>query len=286
MTPFDERNRQEGAKPFYPSADRSKVRKGGGPRREAEDSLDREWRWLWGAHAVKAALGNPARQIDQILLTRNALAELPEELLVLPDRPAPQIAEPRHIAMQLPEGAVHQGFGIHVHDLPPADLYTAAGGRGMVLVLDQITDPQNIGAIFRAAAAFEVRLIVLQDRKSPPFTGFVAKAAAGGLERVPFTRVVNIARSIVALREAGFRAIGLASEGGMPLADALAPAGPPASPRPLALVLGAEGKGLRPLVAESCDALARIPIAPQMESLNVAGAAAIALYEGARSARK
>lgn len=150
----------------------------------------------------------------------------------------------------------------------------------MVLVLDQITDPQNVGAIFRAAAAFEVRLIVLQDRKSPPFTGFVAKAAAGGLERVPFTRVVNIAKSILALRQAGFRAIGLASEGGMPLAEALAPAGP------LALVLGAEGKGLRPLVAESCDLLARIPIAAQMESLNVAGAAAIALYEGARTARR
>ncbi len=282
MTPFDERNRQKGGKPFYPRTDRSKVRKSGGFSREGgeEDILDREWRWLWGAHAVQAALANPARQIDQILLTRNALAELPEEVLALPDRPAPQIAEPRHIAMQLPEGAVHQGFGIHVHDLPPADLYTAAGGRGMVLVLDQITDPQNVGAIFRAAAAFEVRLIVLQDRKSPPFTGFVAKAAAGGLERVPFTRVVNIAKSILALRQAGFRAIGLASEGGMPLAEALAPAGP------LALVLGAEGKGLRPLVAESCDLLARIPIAAQMESLNVAGAAAIALYEGARTARR
>lgn len=277
MTPFDERNRQKGAKPFYSPADRSKARKGGGPPRDSGDATDREWRWLWGAHAVKAALANPARKIDQILVTRNALAELSEDILARPDRPAPQIAEPAHIAMQLPEGAVHQGFGIHAHDLTPADLYTAAGGKGLVLVLDQITDPQNIGAIFRAAAAFGVRLIVLQDRKSPPFTGFVAKAAAGGLEQVPFTRVVNIARSVLALRQAGYRAIGLASEAGVTLAGAFA------APGPLALVLGAEGKGLRPLVAESCDLLARIPITPQMESLNVASAAAIALYERART---
>jgi 23S rRNA (guanosine2251-2'-O)-methyltransferase len=146
-----------------------------------------------------------------------------------------------------------------------------------VLILDGVTDPQNVGAAFRSAAAFGARAVILQDRKSPPLTGVLAKAATGAIETVPHVRVVNLGRTIETLRSLGYLTVALEGEAELSMADALA------DKRSVALVVGAEGKGLRPGVAEACEKRARIPIAPAMESLNVSAAAAIALYEAKRS---
>jgi 23S rRNA (guanosine2251-2'-O)-methyltransferase len=179
----------------------------------------------------------------------------------------------------LPPGAVHQGLAVRAWPLEPLSLEEAcapADARAVV-VLDQITDPQNVGAIFRSAAAFSARAIVMQDRKSPPLTGVLAKAAAGAVEFVPHVRAVNIARAVESLRDVGYAALGLAGEADAELRQALGDG------RPAALVLGAEGKGLRPAVLAACERAVRIAIDPQMESLNVSNAAAIALYETRRS---
>jgi 23S rRNA (guanosine2251-2'-O)-methyltransferase len=145
-----------------------------------------------------------------------------------------------------------------------------------VLVLDGVTDPQNVGAAFRSAAAFGARAVILQDRKSPPLTGVLAKAATGAIEIVPHVRAVNLSRAIETLRAFGYLTVALEGEAEATLAEALETA------RPTALVLGAEGKGVRPSVADACEKCARIPIAAAMESLNVAAAAAVALYEASR----
>ncbi len=219
-------------------------------------------------HASLAALANPARRIERIIATRNGAMRLPSGLDA-------QILDPDAIDGMLPPGAVHQGVAVRASPLEPVDLEAACtpGDGRSVLILDGVTDPQNVGAAFRSAAAFGARAVVMQDRKSPPLTGALAKAAAGAIEIVPHVRVVNIARAIETLRGAGYVTIALDGETERALADALA------DPRPAALVVGAEGKGLRPGVAEACEKRARIPIAPTMESLNVAVAAAIALYE-------
>jgi 23S rRNA (guanosine2251-2'-O)-methyltransferase len=182
--------------------------------------------------------------------------------------------EPDAIDRMLPPGAVHQGLAVRAAPLPDLaleDVCLPLDGRP-VLVLDTVTDPQNVGALFRSAAAFNARAVVMQDRKSPPLTGALAKAAAGGIELVPDVRVVNIARAVEQLAEMGYRTIGLAGEGIETLQDAAEGASQ------VALVLGAEGKGLRELVASRCQHLARIPMSGAMESLNVSVAGAIALY--------
>ncbi|MBL8559792.1 MAG: 23S rRNA (guanosine(2251)-2'-O)-methyltransferase RlmB [Hyphomonadaceae bacterium] len=230
-------------------------------------------------HATLAALANPVRKIERLVASRNAAERLP------PQRAAgvsAEVLEPEAIDRLLPPGAVHQGLAVRAAPLEPDDLLAIAlpvDGRP-VLILDGVTDPQNVGAIFRSAAAFGARAIVMQDRKSPPLTGALAKAAAGAIEIVPHARVVNIARAVEELAEAGYVTVGLEGEADMSLAQALDDL------RPAAIVLGAEGKGLRDLVAKSCDVRARIPIAPQMESLNVSVAAAVALYEAARTKRR
>jgi 23S rRNA (guanosine2251-2'-O)-methyltransferase len=215
-----------------------------------------------------AALANPARRIDRIVATRNAATRLPTGIDA-------QILDPDAIDGMLPPGAVHQGLAVRASPLEPVELEAAcapADGRS-VLILDGVTDPQNVGAAFRSAAAFGARAVVMQDRKSPPLTGTLAKAAAGAVELVPHVRVINISRTIEALREWGYVTIALEGETELTLADALS------DKRAAALVVGAEGKGLRPGVAEICEKRARIPIAAAMESLNVSVAAAIALYE-------
>jgi 23S rRNA (guanosine2251-2'-O)-methyltransferase len=221
-------------------------------------------------HASLAALANPARRIERVVATRNAAQRLPAGV-------EPQILEPDAIDGMLPPGAVHQGLAVRAFPLEPLELQQACAppdGRS-VLILDGVTDPQNVGAAFRSAAAFGARALVLQDRKSPPLTGVVAKAAAGAIELVPHVRVVNLARAVETLRALGYLTVALEGEAPLSIADALSEA------RPAALVLGAEGKGVRAGVAEACEKRARIPIAPTMESLNVAAAAAIALYEAA-----
>jgi len=237
------------------------------PRREFEAESGGP-SWIWGVHASLAAIANPARRIDRIVATRNAAARLPAGVDA-------QILDPDAIDGMLPPGAVHQGLAVRASPLEPLELEAAcapADGRS-VLILDGVTDPQNVGAAFRSAAAFGARAVVLQDRKSPPLTGTLAKAAAGAVELVSYVRVINISRTMESLRGWGYLTIALEGETELTLADALA------DPRPAALVVGAEGKGLRPGVAEVCEKRARIPIAPAMESLNVSVAAAIALYE-------
>lgn len=221
-----------------------------------------------------AALANPKRKIERLLVTRNTAPRLPPGL-------AHDLVEPADIERRLPPGAVHQGFALKAAPLPEhtwEEIALPLDGRPL-LVLDQVTDPQNVGAAFRCAAAFGARGLILQDRHAPPMTGALAKAAVGAIEVAPMARVVNIARTLEALGDAGYVCVGLAGEAETELAEVLADF------RPAALVIGAEDKGLRPLVARACERLARIPISPAMESLNAGVAAAIALYEHGRSRR-
>lgn len=236
--------------------------------------------WIYGRHAVAAALANPARRIVCGLATKNALdwlvgLGLPgERLQKLED------ARPDAIDRLLHAGAVHQGVALECFDLDRARLKEVCdpdGGRRPVVVLDQITDPQNIGAIMRTAAAFNARASIVQERRTPPLAGALAKAAAGAVETLPCVKAVNIARALEALKDLGYHCAGLAGEGARPIHEL-------PKDRPIAIVLGAEGAGLRQLVAATCDQLYRIPIAPAMESLNVSNAAAIALYEATRGA--
>jgi 23S rRNA (guanosine2251-2'-O)-methyltransferase len=223
-------------------------------------------------HASLAALANPTRRIERVVATRNAASRLPEGVEL-------QILEPDAIDGMLPPGAVHQGLAVRAHPLEPSALEAACAppdGRS-VLILDGVTDPQNVGAAFRSAAAFGARAIILQDRKSPPLTGVLAKAAAGAIEVIPHVRVVNLGRTIETLRSLGYVTVALEGEAELGLSEALA------DKRSAVVVVGAEGKGLRPGVAEACEKRARIPIAAAIESLNVSVAAAIALYEAKRS---
>lgn len=224
---------------------------------------------LWGKHAVSAALDNPARRVLRAWATREAAS-----FMQFPDEVAVTLAEAPDLGRLVPSDAPHQGVVIEVEPLEElwlGDLLTEAAERAVLLVLDQVTDPHNLGAILRSAAAFGAIGIVTQDRHSPPESGVVAKAASGALERVPWVRVVNLARALEEIGDAGFWRIALAGEAETDLKDALGP------PR-VALVLGAEGPGLRPNTREHCDAVARLPISSAVESLNVSNAAAVALY--------
>jgi len=224
---------------------------------------------FWGKHAVAAALDNPERRVLRAWATRDAA-----EYMNFPKDVAVTLADVADLGRLVPHDAPHQGVVIEVEALEDAwlgDILSAADDRAVLLVLDQVTDPHNVGAILRSAAAFAVAGVVTQDRHSPPESGVVAKSASGALERVPWARVVNLARALDEIAEAGFWRIGLTGDSERTLAEALGP------PR-VALVLGAEGPGLRPNTREHCDALARLPISDAVESLNVSNAAAVALY--------
>jgi len=223
---------------------------------------------LYGWHTAAAALANPARRIRKIMITENALHRVSEEGLVLPIKP--ELVRPDAIAARLSADAVHQGILIEADPLDGPTLDTLAP-EGIVLVLDQITDPHNVGAILRSAAAFAVQAIVTTARHSPEATGVLAKSASGALEHVPFVLVQNLARALAALKAQGFQTVGLDSEG----SDDLSRIGLHA---PVALVLGAEGKGLRQLTRETCDAVARLDMPGEIKSLNVSNAAALSLY--------
>jgi 23S rRNA (guanosine2251-2'-O)-methyltransferase len=227
---------------------------------------------LWGKHAVAAALDNPQRKVLRAWASREATA-----LMQFPKDVAVTLAEAPDLARLVPHDAPHQGVVIEVEPLEEVwldELVGSAGESAVLLVLDQVTDPHNVGAILRSAAAFGAIGIVTQDRHSPPESGTVAKAASGALERVPWVRVVNLARALEEIGEAGFWRIGLAGDADTELAEAL-------GPKKIALVLGAEGAGLRPNTREHCDAVARLPISDVVESLNVSNAAAVALYAAA-----
>jgi 23S rRNA (guanosine2251-2'-O)-methyltransferase len=190
-------------------------------------------------------------------------------------------AEVTDLARLVPSDAPHQGVVIEVEPLEDiwlGDLLSEADDNAVLLVLDQVTDPHNVGAILRSASAFGAIGIVTQDRHSPPEGGALAKAASGALERVPWARVVNLARALDEMAEAGFWRIGLAGDARSTLSEAL-------GPQRVALVLGAEGAGMRQNIRDHCDALARLPIRAEMESLNVSNAAAVALYAAAEAGK-
>ena len=244
--------------------------------------------WLYGRHAVAAALANPARRWRRLVV----LAAEEEAARALVDAAQArrggaasraggepvQVMERAALALLLPEGAVHQGWALEVEPLAAPDLddvLRAAAeipGRAVIVVLDQVSDPHNVGAVLRSAAAFGAAAVIVAEHGMPPVTGALAKAASGALEQVPLIRVVNLARALDHLKAAGYWCVGLEAGAPTPLA------GLDLGPR-VELVLGSEGGGLRRLVREHCDYLARLPTRPDWPSLNVSNAAAIALYE-------
>ena len=231
--------------------------------------------WLHGIHPVAAALANPARRLKRLLLTEEAEAAL-----------AARVPQPWPLAVErvergrldhlLGRDTVHQGAGLLADLLAPASLTAVLARPGPLLILDQVTDPRNIGATLRSAAAFGVAGVVLQDRNAPEETGVMAKAASGALETVPLVRAVNLARTLVALKAAGLWVIGLDAGGRALRGEALAE-------RRVAMVLGAEGDGMRRLTRETCDELYGLAMPGVMESLNVSAAATLALYELTRA---
>ena len=223
---------------------------------------------LYGWHTVTAALVNPGRRIRALFATENAIRRLADEGITPPL--APQLVRPDALAARLTPDAVHQGLIAEADPLQSPEIEDLAAS-GTVLVLDQITDPHNVGAILRTAAAFAVEAIVTTARHSPEATGVLAKSASGALELVPIAIVQNLARALAELKERGFAVVGLDSGA----ADDLAAIG---LPPPLALVLGAEGKGLRQGTRAACDRLARLDLPGAIKSLNVSNAAALALY--------
>ena len=240
-------------------ARKNKTKTGGSPNRPR----------FWGKHAVAAALDNPERTVIRAWSTQDAakLMNFPAEVPVT-------YADVADLGRLVPNDAPHQGVVIEVaplEDMWLADLLSEAPEKAVLLVLDQVTDRHNVGAIMRSAAAFGAIGIVTQDRHSPIEGGVLAKAASGALERVPWARVVNLSRALEEIAEAGFWRIGLAGDAKSDLKETL-------GPERVALVLGAEGPGMRQNVRDHCDALARLPISAAVESLNVSNAAAIALY--------
>ena len=224
---------------------------------------------LWGKHAVAAALDNPNRKVLRAWATREAAGfmQFPKDVPLT-------LAEAPDLARLVPGDAPHQGVVIEVEPLEDAwldGILSEAPEKAVLLVLDQVTDPHNVGAILRSAEAFGAIGIVTQDRHSPPESGVIAKASSGALERLPWVRTVNLARALDEIGEASFWRIGLAGDADTDLREAL-------GPKRVALVLGAEGAGLRPNTREHCDAIARLPITDAVESLNVSNAAAVALY--------
>ncbi len=226
---------------------------------------------LYGWHTVTAALANPRRHIRKLLLTENAARRLADDKIET--RVEPEIVRPSLIDQRLGPDAVHQGLLAEADPLDSPDIDTLAE-EGIVLVLDQITDPHNVGAIMRSAAAFAVKAIVTTARHSPEATGVLAKSASGALELVPLVTVQNLARALTEMNERGFMTVGLDSQGQENL-------GAVALRQPLALVLGAEGKGLRQLTRDTCAVVARLDMPGEIKSLNVSNAAVLALYIGA-----
>jgi 23S rRNA (guanosine2251-2'-O)-methyltransferase len=251
--------------PFYPRGKPGRARRGN----------DSDRILLYGLHAVEAALGNPKRDIGKLLATENAARRL--EAVLKTRRVTAELATPKQLDRLLGTDTVHQGVVLETGPLPPVGLDEIEPG-GILLVVDQVTDPQNVGAVLRSAAAFGAAGLVLPARHSPPFTGALAKAASGALDIVPVILIGNLAQALGEIGERGFLRVGLAEQGSEPLETATLTL-------PLALVLGAEGTGLRQLTRETCDKLCRITTKGKLASLNVSNAAAIALHWASATAR-
>ena len=241
---------------------------GPSPKSRRYSATNIERTLLYGWHSVKAALENPNRRIRRIVVTENALRRLRESGADLPVEP--ELVRPEGFLAYVPADAVHQGVLAEADPLPAPSIEDLSP-EGIVLVLDQITDPHNVGAILRSAAAFAVTALVTTSRHSPEATGVLAKSASGALEYVPIAAIPNLARGLEALKARGFLIVGLDIDADLDLS---------ATPLrlPLALVLGAEGKGLRQLTRTTCDALAKLTLPGRIKSLNVSNAAAIALH--------
>lgn len=230
---------------------------------------------LFGLHAVEAALSNPKRDVVRLIATENAAHRLAP--LIAKRHVTAEPASPRDLDRLLGPDSVHQGVALEAEQLAPVGL-DEVDPNGILVVLDQVTDPHNVGAVLRSAAAFGASGLVLTERHSPPLSGALAKVASGALDLVPIVLVKNLAQALAELGERGILRVGLAEEGGNAL-EAL-----PLT-KPLALVLGAEGKGLRQLTREHCDRLARISTKSALASLNVSNAAAIALHWASLNAK-
>ena len=249
------------------------------PRQDAKGAY-----WIYGVHAALAAVANPARDCRRIVLAETAKRELETRVAeahkALPGRPFVERMSRTDMEGLLPPSAVHQGLAVLAQPLGETAIEDIVRdciekSDAAVVILDQATDPRNVGAVMRSAAAFGAAAVVVQDRNAPAITGALCKAASGAVERVPFVRVVNLARAIGMLKDGGFWAAGLDPVAGRNLAEA------DLSGR-VALVLGAEGHGLRRLTRDTCDELIKIPVAGGTDSLNLSNAAAVALYELAR----
>ncbi len=264
------------------SANRRPNKRGAGPARAAPKEGPF---WLYGAHTVLAALANSRRNCHRLLLTGEASRRHGETVRKLfaerrahgdSGAPNPESATREEIAQHLSDDAVHQGLVLLAEPLEPPELAEIlalpVAGRAVVVVLDQVTDPHNVGAVLRSAAAFGARAVVTTKRHAPPESGALAKAASGALEQVPYLRTANLAQALESLKKFGFWCLGLGEAAEKTLAEA-DPGGP------LALVLGAEGPGLRRLTRESCDLAAHLPTREPIKNLNVSNAAAVALYE-------
>ncbi len=228
--------------------------------------------WIYGVHAVEAALANPRRRVLRLLATPNALARLTGSDVEV--RVAAEPTTPRDLDRLLGGDAVHQGIAIEVAPLPALGIEALADAK-LVVVLDQVTDPHNVGAVLRSAVAFAADALVTTGRHAASETGTLAKAASGALDRIKWVEVQNLARALEEMGTLGFTRIGLDSEAGTPIEDAINGAR-------IALVLGAEGKGLRRLTAETCDVVARLAVPGEIGSLNVSNAAALSLYLASR----
>ena len=269
MTSNNRRNdRRAGGKPPVPRGGGSPEHAAGSGHRRRLDDVQAEW--LWGWHSVIAALDNPLRAA-------------PKRLLATADRATPlqgrheiapivELVDAHVISQILPQGASHQGVAMRIPLLEPTPLEDMAEASSFLVMLDQVTDPQNVGAIFRSAAAFGAGGVIVQDRHAPALTGALAKAAAGAIDKIPHARETNLSRALEQLETLGWRAVGLDGEAEEPLHTVL-------DGSKTVLVLGAEGEGLRRLVREHCDAIAHIPMPGGFESLNVSAAAAVAMYE-------
>jgi 23S rRNA (guanosine2251-2'-O)-methyltransferase len=244
-------------------------------KERAKRAAERETVWLFGIHAVRDALLNPARKKLRLVLTKNAADRLGEA--VTASGVTPEIVDPRKFDVPIDEGSVHQGAALEVKPLhwgSLSEVCISGAGLPLVVLLDRVTDPHNVGAVLRSAEVFGARAVIAPARHSAPETGALAKTASGALERQPYLRVTNLSDAMEELRAMGYVLLGLDGDAEVTLGAALAEVGT----RPVGLVLGAEGPGLRDRTRETCDRLVKVPAAGGFASLNVSNAAAIALY--------
>lgn len=284
--PQTDRPRTDKPKPAA-SATKSTRTNSGKPDSDANVSRNHKsgYLWLYGTHATLAAIDNPIRKFQRLLVTRQMADTLQDHLQGHKPPVHPEICDRKTLDDILPAGAVHQGIAVLVKELDDPGVLGLCRQFGIdtddapasvcVVILDQATDPRNVGAVMRSAAAFGARAVIIQDRHGPETGGVLAKAASGALESIPLIRETNLSRAISNLKDAGFWTVGLDGSATQNLGE-LDLTGR------IALILGSEGSGLRRLVKENCDHIAKIPIHSDMESLNLSNAAAIALYETVR----